>query len=311
MRELIDSYDGLLPADLHKYDLDADNSPEIIALLKHPDGIDIMPHIYRLDENFQRVFPPSDTQDFAPIICRELVLTANDSTPMLCTKNPVNIHEFGPPELYELEYYRLNRGKLELFDHSYSDGDHFNILMNRGAIAFNECNYLEAVEYYNQAISSSTGEITTKAFIEALFFLAEARKFTKDFSSALPLYQKIVLEFKQNQRTDAAQREFELISANIVNSDALSYLVDVMILVNSNKLEEALTMVTARPDNTSCLDDRFLFVKAEILAAQNRINDAIVAFNQLKETFPASPLIDETDRLLQDLQEDPAEANGL
>ncbi len=311
MREIIDIYEGLLPADLRKFDLDSDNSQEIIALLKHPDGKDVMPHLYSLKENFQRLYPPGDQQENAPLICREFVLTANDNIPLLCARNPVVFHDFGPPDLFQIEFYRLDHNRLELFDKSYSNGNHFNILMNRGAIAFNEGKYLEAIDFYDQAISSSTGEISSKAFIEAIFFIAEARKLTKDFSGALQLYQKIVLEFSQNHRTDQAQKEMELISSCASEPEALSYFIDVTVQVNANQWELALKMLENRPQNSSLLEDRFLFMKAEILAAQNRVDKALEVFANLKERFPESNLADEVDRLMQDMLEDPQEANGL
>lgn len=311
MREVIDTYEGLLPADLRKFDLNADSNAEIIALLRHPDGKDVMPHIYQLNENFKRLYPVQDQSESVPIICREIVLTANDNIPLLCAKNPMVFHDFGPPELYQLEFYRLNGANLELFDRTYSGGDHFNILMNRGAVAFNEVRYLEAIDYYEQAISSSSGEITSKAFIEAIFFLAEARKLSKDFDGALQLYQKIVLEFSQNHRTDQSQKEIELISANLNNIPALSFFIDATILVNSNKWEEALVLIDNRTPATTALEDRFLFMKAEILAAQNRIEEAVATFAQLKENFPDSLLIEEVDNLLQEMQENPEESGGL
>lgn len=312
MREVIDTFDGLEPADLKKFDLDTDNSPEIIALLRHPDGIDVIPYIYRMNTSFQRIFPPEDSPETAPIICRELVLTANERTPLLCAKNLVNFHEFGPPDLFQLEFYRLNRNGLELFDRSFSEGDHFNLLMNRGALAFNEGKYLEALDYYENAISSSSGDITTKAYIESLFFLAESRKFTKDFNGALEIYQRLVLEFEQNAKTEAAQKEIELLSAGLANPLELSFLIDVMILANNNQWEEALSLLTNRPPQASAqLGDRFLFCKAEILTAQNRIEDAIVVFKELKQNYPESPLVEEVDQLLLDMQDNPEEFDGI
>jgi tetratricopeptide (TPR) repeat protein len=313
MREIIDSYDGLLPAELRKFDLDADNQAEIIALLKHPDGIDVMPYIYRTDETFSRVFPSENKQQPSAIICKEVVLSTNEKSPLLCAKNIVSFHEFGPPDLYRLEFYRLDRDGLELFDKGFTNGNHFNILMNRGAFAFNEGNYLEAIDFYNQAISSSTGEITTKAFIEAIFYLAESRKFTKDFKGALELYEKIVLEFGQNARTNLAQEGIELISGNLDNIEELSFLIDVATLVNSNRWQEALALLESHPvaRDSNTLKDRFLFMKAEILTAQNRIDEAIKVFIQIKEDFPESPLYEEATSLLQDIQEDPEETGGL
>ena len=55
-RQVIDSFEGLLPADLLKSDLDGDGQTEIIAILRHPDGIDVMPFIYTDLNAFRRIF---------------------------------------------------------------------------------------------------------------------------------------------------------------------------------------------------------------------------------------------------------------
>ncbi|GAB4270671.1 MAG: hypothetical protein Kow0029_07640 [Candidatus Rifleibacteriota bacterium] len=311
MREIIDSYEGLHPADIRKFDLDADSYPELIVLLKHPDGVDVIPYVYKTVDGFKRVFPPVDNLDIAPLICREVVLTTNDEIPVLCAKNIVSYHDFGPPYLYSMELYRLNKDNLELFDKSYSEGDHYNILMNRGAIAFHAGNYLEAIDYYQQAVSSSTGDITTKAFIEAIYFLAESRKYSKDFKGALELYQRIVLEFKQNARTDEAQDAIELISSCADNPDELSMFIDASSLVNNNQWEEAMAIIENANTKDSKLQDRFLFMKAEILIAQNQLENAIKVLHEFQTRFPESPLNDEAASILQDIQNGPDEINGL
>jgi tetratricopeptide (TPR) repeat protein len=140
--------------------------------------------------------------------------------------------------------------------------------------------------------------------------MAEARKFTKDFNGALELYEKIVLEFNQNQRTEQAQKSIELISANLVNINELSYFVDIVALFNANKCKEALELVENRVPGGK-LEDRFRYMKAEILTAQNRLEEAVQVYLQIKKDFPESPVIDEIDVLLQDIQEIPEEAGGL
>lgn len=312
MREVIDSFDGLMPSDLIKFDLDTDGSVEIIALLRHSDGIDVIPHIYSSSRDFKRLFPPPD-QETNPLICREVFVTTYNNQPAVCTRHLIAFHESGPPELFRLEYYHLVNDRFEMLTHGYSEGDHFNILMNRGAYAFHSGQYIEALDFYNQAISSSTGDITTKAFIEALFYLAESRKYLKDFKSALELYQKIVLEFSQNPLTDQSQREIELISENLENPESLSFYVDVTSHVNCDRWETALELLQQHPvaNSPGPLQDRFIFTKAEVLTALNRIEEAIEAYREIKSRFPDSSLIESIDAILEDMEARPEETDGL
>ncbi len=311
-RQVIDSYEGLLPADLVKHDLDGDGIVEIIAMLRHPDGIDVMPYIYGNLNDFERFFPPPN-QDSNPLICREVFISSHNGMPAVCTRNQISYHDFGPPELYRLELYRLQKGQFSLIHQGFSEGDHFNILMNRGAYALHNGQYLDALDYYNQVISSSTGEITTRAFVEALFGLAEARKFSKDFNSAIELYQKIVVDFSENPLTDAAQSEIELISANLDNLDALSFYVDVLSSINCDRWETALELLQQHPVARSGgkLQDRFLYTQAEVLTALNRVEEAIKVYHEIKERFPDSPIIESVDAILEDMQEKPEEKDGI
>ena len=311
-RHVIDSYEGLLPADLLKHDLDGDGSVEIIALLRHPDGIDIMPFVYGNLNDFQRFFPPP-ANDSNPLICREVFISNHNGVPVMCARNHISYHDFGPPELYRLELYRLQKGQFSLIHQGFSESDHFNVLMNRGAYALHNGQYLDALDYYNQVISSSTGELTTKAFIEALFGLAEARKFTKDFNNAIELYQKIVVEFSENAVTDAAQREIELISDNLDNLDALSFYVDVLSNINCDRWESALELLQQHPAAKSGgkLQDRFLYTEAEVLTALNRVEEAIKVYHEIKERFPDSPIIESVNTILEDMEEKPEEKDGI
>ena len=312
MRQVIDSYDGLMPADLIKHDLDADGSFELIALLRHPDGIDVIMHIYSTDADFRKIFPESRNEN-NPLICREVFVSTHGNQPAVCTRHLVAYHDFGPPELYRLEFYKLQKGTMVLAHQGFTEGDHFNILMNRGAWAFHGGQYLEALDYYNQAIASSTGEISSRAFIESLFYLAEARKYLKDFKSALELYQKIVLEFSQNPFTDAAQREIELISQNLEHLDALSFYMEVTSHINCDRWETALELLQKHPLGSadSPLLDRMLFIRAEVLTALNRVEEAIEVYHLIQQKFPASPVIDDVNAALEDMQEKPEETDGL
>jgi len=311
-RQVIDSFEGLLPADLLKSDLDGDGQTEIIAILRHPDGIDVMPFIYTDLNAFRRIFPAPDV-DGNPIICRELFFSTHEGSPALCARNLIGYHDYGPPDLFRLELYRLQKGQLTLVQQGFSEGDHFNILMNKGAYALHNGQYLEALDYYNQAISSATGEIDTRAYVDVLFNLAEARKFTKDFKSALELYQRIVVEFSDNPQTETAQREIELISDNLDNLDALSFYVDVLSNINCDRWEAALELLQNHPVAKAGgkLQDRFLFTQGEVLTALNRVEEAMKVYQEIKEKFPDSPIIESVDALLEDMEEKPEETDGI
>lgn len=311
-RQVIDSFEGLLPADLLKNDLDADGQTEIIAILRHPDGVDLMPFIYTDLNAFRRIFPAPEV-DGNPIICRELFFSTHEGNPALCARNLIGYHDYGPPDLFRLELYRLQKGQLTLVQQGFSEGDHFNILMNKGAYALHNGQYLEALDYYNQAISSATGEIDTRAYVDVLFNLAEARKFTKDFKSALELYQRIVVEFSDNPQTETAQREIELISDNLDNLDALSFYVDVLSNINCDRWETALELLQNHPVAKAGgkLQDRFLFTQGEVLTALNRVEEAMKVYQEIKEKFPDSPIIESVDALLEDMEEKPEETDGI
>ncbi len=312
MLQVIDSYDGLLPADLIKNDLDGDGSFEIIALLRHPDGIDVIMHIYCTDGDFKKIFPESQNEN-NPLICREVFISMHGNQPAVCTRHLVSYHDFGPPELYRLEFYQLQKGRLMLAQQGFTEGNHYNILMNRGAWAFHGGQYLESLDYYNQAISSSTGEISSRAFIESLFYLAESRKFLKDFKNALELYQKIVLEFSQNSFTDAAQREIELLSQNIEHPEALSFYIDVTSHINCDRWEAALELLQNHRLGSaeSPLLDRMMFTRAEVLTALNRVDEAIEVYRTIQQKFPESPIIESVEAALEDMLEKPEETDGL
>ncbi len=312
LREVLDTFDGYVPHSLLKADLDSDNIPEIIAVFKHPDGIDCIPVIYSAKNEIKRIFP-ADLQDANPLICRRVIIATTNSEQSLCAKYMISYFDYGPPDLYRMRFYRISGENLVEGEEKFTEDSHFNVLLNKASLAFNEGKYFEAFNFAEQAIASSTGDITEEAAIEAIFLEAESKKFSKDFKSALKYYEKIVLEFEQNQRTDNAQKEIELISDNLENPEALSLLIDVYNQINCNNWETALEMLEKHPsaNSKSKLRDKFLFIKAESLTALNKIEEAVATYNQIKEEFPNSNIIENVNSNLQDLEETPEEADGL
>lgn len=309
MRDVIDNYEGLLPAELKKLDIDFNGNFELVALLKHPDGHNVVPYIY--DSDFSPIFPLVE-EGPDPIICREFFMTSIDEKPALCSRYLVSFHNFGPPNFYRLEYYQLESGKLKLFKTGFSEGDHFNVFMNRGAYEFNQGNYLEALKHYSLAIDSSTGEMGTEPFIETLYYLAESRRFSKDFDGAKKLYQKIVLQFPHNSLTDASQDKIELISTCQNDHNLLSLLIDASLLMKRGDYETAIALL----DNEALTDsnpisDRFLFAKAEALTASNRLDEAITILYEIISRFPQSQLIDTVISTLESIEDTDEEADGI
>jgi tetratricopeptide (TPR) repeat protein len=303
IKHVIDSYEGLIPWQILRQDLNSDGSTDIIVVLAHADETTLQPYIYTNAKTIARVFPEKDAE-INPIFCNEVFVTASKTgLPLLGVKNKINFHDFGPPYLNRTDLYALQKGQLNLTEQALSKGDHFNILMNLGALALQEGRYQEAIKHYNSAITSSTGDLTTKAFLETIFYLAEANKFANNYTKACELYEKLVLEFSENNFTEMAQKEIEFINANLDNLPALSYYLDIISDMNCNKWEQALEKANSNKvirDNNP-IRDRLLLAKAEIYTALNKVDEAIKVYNEIKNKFPNSPIIDNVNELLEDI----------
>ncbi len=302
-KHLIDSFEGLLPKKILKHDLNADGNTDVIVVLTHPDEITLQPYIYSNTKKLTRVFPEKDVE-INPLFCNEVFVSASRTgTPLLGINNKINYHDFGPPHLVRTELYALRKGKLVLMEEALSKNNHFNVLMNKGAIALQKGQYQEAIKYYNQSITSSTGDLTTRAFLEAVYYLAEANKFASNFKEACELYEKIVLEFSENVFTDISQREIEFINANLDNTQALAYYLSIISEINCNNWNNALVKVQQNSiiSKNNKLKDRFLLAKAEILIALNEIDEATQIYNLIKTNYPNSPIIETVNYLLEDI----------
>jgi tetratricopeptide (TPR) repeat protein len=300
---VIDTYEGMLPWQLLRQDLNSDGTTDIIVVLAHADEATLQPYIYSNAKTISRVFPEKQAE-INPIFCNEVFTTASKSgLPLLGTNNRVTFHDFGPPYLIRTDLYALQKKQLKLVEQAFSDGDHFNILMNKGALALQEGKYKEAIGFYNNSITSSTGDLSTKAFLEAVFYLAEAQKFANNYKEACELYEKLVLEFSENNFTDIAQREIEFINANLDNTRALSYYLSIISDINCNKWEQALEKANNNriiAENNK-IRDRLLLAKAEIYTALNKVDEAVKIYQEIKSKFPNSPTIDSVNELLEDI----------
>lgn len=312
LKQIIETFDGLIPNSIFKADLNFDNSYEFIITLKDTEGTEEIPIIYSIKNQIKKIYPVSDEEN-NKLISKKVFLTNFQKRNVLCTKNLVNYHDFGPPNLYRFNYFILQNGSLKKIHESFSVNNNFNLLMNRGAVYFHSGKYFKALEYYKQAISSSTGDISTPAKIECLFFQAESLKYVKDFKAALNIYQDIVINYAQNKRTNSAQREIELISSNLNNKKALSLWIDISNQINCENWLSASEMLDSinLPDASPRLNARILFMKAGVYVALNKIEEAVKTYHEICDKFPDLPIIDSVKVNLQDLEVKPEEADGL
>lgn len=307
-KEIIDTYDGLFPASIQRVLLTTPSDFQIMVLLSYPGSTDQVLYLY--DSEFEKIEPI----DKATLKMRSFFFyTTYNGQPAICARNLISYHDFGPPELFELEFYKISGKKLELIDVTLSKSDHYNVLMNRGAYFFYRGLYAEAIDNYNLVIASSTGDISSEAFIDTVFFLAESHKFIKNFKKALDLYQKVVLDFGSNYRTFQAQKEIELISENIDELEILSLYIDIKNHLNCQDYDLALALIKDEQQiiKQSKMYDSFLFMNAEILTALNYIDEAIEMYNKIYELFPESNLLDEAEDMIHALSSTLEESDGI
>ena len=309
---ILETLDGLEPVKIFKANLDMDQNPEIVAVFKHPDGTEVIPIIYQTKDKLERIYP-ENIQDDNLLTCRDIFISHSLNGTVLCAKHLVNYHDYGPPNLFRIENYKISNKAIVKISTQYTESTHFNIYLNKGGLAFNTGKYLEALKHYQNAISSSTGYISEKAILESLFFQAEARKRTKDFEGALKLFQTIVINYPQNEKTDDSQNQIELISSNLAEKQTLSLFIDISNQAELGNWKTVLELINiAQTKNQDKkLWGRFLFLKAEALTALDRIEEAIKIYKKIKQEFPNSSIISRIDTNLQDLEEGPDEVNGL
>lgn len=312
LRTIIKTYEGLIPDGLFKADLDLDSFPEFIVVLKYSEDSEKVPIIYGTKTNILQIYPEPN-QDTNDLVCRKTFLTNYNKQNVLCTKNLIKIHDFGPPNLYHFRYFLIKDSKLTQISDSFSKDGSYNIVMNKGGFAFQKGQYFQAIKYYEQATASLTEKLNHEAYTEALYYQAQASKYVKNFKNALKIFQRIVIEFRENAWTNNAQREIEIISSNLNNQKALSLWIDIsnQILrenwLNASDMFEQIRIPEASPS----LQARLLFMSAEVSVALNNIDKAISIYHSIIEKFPDLPIVDSVNRSLQDLEVNPEETDGL
>ena len=309
---VVDNYEGLEPHELIKYDLDNDGKTEIIATLKYADSQNVIPYVYTIKESLEKIFPDEESESKL-LTCREVFVTNQNSKHVLCLKYLISFHDYAPPELYKLEMYSLENGKLKLNQIGYNEGTHYNLLMNLAAEYMHNGKTQEAAQLYNQAIASSTGKMSSKAFCEALFFNAEALKYSGKYSEAMKVFEKIVLEHTDSDFTEISQKELEFIHDNINNEKLLTQYYKIQLEIVNEHTEDALKHLNQLiKDNPKCsFMDKLLFTKAEMLISDNNIEEAMAIFIDIKVKYPQSSLIDTIDEMLENLESKPEDSEEL
>ena len=313
---VVDNYDGLDPYELAKLDLDKDGITEIVATLRYPESDNVIPYVYIIKEDgLEKIFPKEGTESQF-MSCKEVFMTYRHDFPVLCLKYLVGYHDYAPPELFRLEMYGLKNGQLEICSVGYNEGTHYNLLMNLAAEYMHNGKTLDAAKLYNEALASSTGEMSQQAFCEALFCNAEALKYSGKYQEAMKLFEKIVLEYTDSNFTEIAQKELEFLHENCKdnkNTKVLEEYFKIRFEIENEQAELALKHLdNLIKNNKDCnFLDRMLFTKAELLVSENRIDEAMAVFTDIKVKFPSSSLIDIVEEMIENLECKPEDTEGL
>ena len=188
--------------------------------------------------------------------------------------------------------------------------------MNLAAEYMHNGQTLDAANLYNEALASSTGDMSQQAFCEALFCNAEALKYSGKYKEAMKLFEKIVLEYTDSNFTEIAQKELEFLHENCndnKNTKVLEEYYKIRFEIENEQSETALKHLNELiKNNKDCkFLDRMFFTKAELLVSENRIDEAMAVFTDIKVKFPNSSLIDIVEEMIENLECKPEDTEGL
>ncbi|HOY68854.1 MAG TPA: tetratricopeptide repeat protein [Candidatus Ozemobacteraceae bacterium] len=298
------TFEGLEFTGLLSADLDGNAVPEVIAIARHRAGDEFMPFIFACDGDFRRIFPPGEGED-NPIIGKEITTIPGKSGTELCVKIPVTIHDFGPPDLFQIETYRLRGKQLEKTGESLTEARHFNQIMNRGALSLQRGSYLEALKEYESVLglNGTAMRLPPAAKAEALLAAAECRSGLKDFSTALELYRRVTIECPGTPQASKAGSEASFIAKHLGNTAALALYTDILRANRMERWNEALALLDASPNALkSPLEDHFTFQRGEALLGLGRVDEAIAQYRRIRSEFSRSSLAETAAERLQELE---------
>lgn len=301
---VLSTFEGLEFASLLRADLDNDGFPEVIAIARHHAGDDLMPFIYGGSPDIHRIFPPGEGED-NPVIGRDISVVQGKNGPELCVKIPVTIHDFGPPDLFQIEFYRLQGKNLVKCGESLTEATHFNQIMNRGGLAAQRGRYLDALKDYETVLGMSgmPMRLPPEAKAEALVAAAECRAGLKDFKTALELYRRVTVECSDSDLSEKAGRESALISRHIDSPAALSIYMDIVRSIQADRWSEALSLIDKCPAELKTrLGDYLLFQRGEVLIGLGRIDEAVEVFKRIRTEFRESTLAETALERIQELE---------
>ncbi|MFZ2956081.1 MAG: tetratricopeptide repeat protein [Candidatus Ozemobacteraceae bacterium] len=309
-RHVLSSLEALDFITLLKGDLDGDQNPEVIAVARNRGGDELMPYIFSGTGSLKQVFPPGEEGN--PLIGKEISLAPGPLGTTLAIKVLVNVHDYGPPDLYNIEYYRLRGGKLEKVGEKLLNGVHFNQRLNIAGNSFSKGNYLEALKEYEAVFASASSVMPAAARAEGLFFQAECRRFLKDFSGAIDVYERVVTQYAETPQALEAKREGEFLKKNLAASQALSLYIDVSQLNRLGRSPEALALLEKAGETLAPgpLTPHLEFLKSEILISLGRVDDAVRLLQEFRQRYPSSELLGRVESSIQDLQGKPDEEQG-
>jgi len=301
---VIASFEGLEFASLLSADLDGDRIPEVVAVARHRSGDDLMPFIFGGSTELNRIFPPGDGED-NPIMGKEISIVQGATGAELCVKIPISIHDFGPPDLFQIETYRLRGRQLVKTGETLTEAKHFNQIMNRAALAAQRGRYLDALKDYESVLgmNGNSVKLSPEARAEALLAAADCRAGLKDFSTALELYRRVTVECPGSPQADKAGRESAFIASHITSPAALSLYTDIARANRTERWNDALMLLEKTPDILkSPLGDHLMFQRGEALIGLGRVEEAIAVFKSLRSEFPRSALAEAASERLQELE---------
>ena len=289
-------------------DIDGDQIPEVVAIAKNPLSDDVLPYVFQGKPELKQVFPLREEDN--PIIGKEIGISPGKAGSDLFVKELVNFHDFGPPDLYINELFQLRSARLVKVGERVIAGNHFNQVLNLGALAFQKGDFLEALKKYETVLNSSgSSAMPAEAQAIAWFYQGEARKFLKDFSGAIENYLNVVKRFPESAVSEQAAQEEAFLSSNQAASQALSLYIDALKLEKGGKLNEALALldkgIPLFPKNQ--LGDYLRFLRGEILILIGYGEEALKNFRDLKKEFPNTPLRSKIDSTLLELETNPDE----
>lgn len=305
MVEVIHSLEGLVFVGLFRGDLDGDKIPELVAVAGNPSSEDRMPFVFSEKNRFACLYPREDED--IPLLGQDISLATWKDAPALCLRTRIEFHHYGPPDLYQSEFFRFVGDRLRKVGETLSEGDQVNLRLNRAALTFHRGQILEALHQYEAITADDRQDIPLSALAEALYAQAEARTRLKDFATADLLYQRVATEFPDSSLASAARQERALVQLHSLASTALGLFVDARQLAEANQGEQALALLDAHRKGTATgpVTDRLLLLEAEVLTSLGRTEDALPVFRAVIREFPSSPVREEARARLEELDGDP------